>query len=84
MPSFIFCVTEGAERGWEGRWYPFKLRHGLPGPTAVVLRAPVELTNLPLPCYAEQRMEEPQNVYFPFSYFPLTKRLMREEIPPTI
>ena len=23
-------------------------------------------------------MEEPQNVYFPFSYFPLIRRLMRE------
>lgn len=39
-----------------------------------------ELRNLSFLSYKEQRkeeelMEEPQNGYFPFSYFPLTKKV---------
>lgn len=50
---------------------------------------PNGIKKLSFPSYADQRkedklMEEPQNAYFLFSYFPLTESLIRGEIPPTI
>lgn len=90
-PSSTFCFYRRGRKGLRNPLAPIQslpctwrlnscppLRTLCPAGTSAELRK-----RTPLPQFWDQRkeeklMEEPQSVYFPFSYFPLIRRLMRE------